>query len=637
MKILTVCSSPYTSLESITRILDQAGLDQGKESSHHQSYQQWHHQVFDAYEQDMTGLLTEKLLQPGKVWQNMASELVYANLDKKQWYWSDSKAAWLLDFWSDLEPQHRFALIYSPPQLGISQGILHPDTQNVALETVIKSWIQYNTELLRYYHQHKDKCILVNVEQCLANPNEFITLCQQSFGLTFNKQTLVPELKPNHLQSLETELFGAILKEYPQIEPLYQELKTSATLFPQPIPHDETIDSKEYADILWCHYKKIIQTTQRNFILKTQNPQELDSLKHNIKDLTKKTKKLETEKASLNKQIATSNKALQEKITALETEKIAFEKKKATEHQALLEKLKEEQQNKTKELETHFLKSQSLEKQKSETDKVTQDRIKKLESEKASLNKQIATSNKALQEKITALETEKIAFEKKKVTEHQALLKKLKAEQQNKTKEAESENELMLLQLHQVQEELEHYFLKYQELENSHQNKPILGLITSPLENDFFRAQVIQVEQTSLGLGVELINLQSSQQLWKSYQLTLIKSASLDEDDITQAALKLPLQDNNLLPLQTWPPQVADDKGAYWLIDLRLLEKESMQSYLHPEDINFLYYLVKNISLWLKALEVNYPLQHNDWDEYYETLNILEMKLYSIVQLHQNK
>jgi len=50
-----------------------------------------------------------------------------------------------------------------------------------------------------------------------------------------------------------------------------------------------------------------------------------------------------------------------------------------------------------------------------------------------------------------------------------------KEKQKTANKEVEQENELLLLQLHQVQEELEHYFLKYQELEQKSENKPATG------------------------------------------------------------------------------------------------------------------------------------------------------------------
>ena len=512
MKILTVCSSPYLSLDPITQLLDEAGLAKGVESKN-QSYQQWHEHVFDAYEQDETGLLIEQALKPGKVWQDMAGQLIYANLDKKQWYWSDSKAGWLLDFWNELEPQHRFALIYSPPQIGINQSLLHLDSleQDKNLESIINSWVNYHLELLRFYRTHQDKCILVNFEDCLAYPNEFIKICKQSLLFNVNeKVSLHVDSIINPMQCIEDELFRFLTKEYPQVEQLYQELKASATAFSSLIedhPLENEIEDKAYLDAVWKNYKQL-------------QMQQLENTKIN----------------------------LQQEIKTL------------------------------------------------------QDNIEKQESTK---------EDEAEQQKIE--------------------------EQLQQNKEYETENELMLLQLHQVQEELEHYFLKYQELEQSVQKNGIIGFIEQKQQSNLPNAQVIQVKPQSEGLSVELINLQWQQQIWSSYRLEIIKESIIYEQITTQAAIRLPLQANDLLPLQTWPPQTADETGAYWLINSVLLEKELTQSSFYPEDITFLYQLIKQLSQWLKTLESEDSIKNNDWNEYYQALDILEMNLEPIFDLQKLK
>ncbi len=487
MKILTVCSSPYLSLEPITQILDNAGLAKGlANKDNKQSYQQWHEQVFTAYEQDCSGLLIEQALKPGKVWQDMAGQLIYANLNQKQWYWEASKAGWLLEFWYDLEPQHRFALIYSPPQIGISHCLLHPSMQNENLESVINSWINYHLELLRFYHAHQDKCILVNFEQCLAYPNEFIKICKQSLGFIVDEKVdLQIDLTTNTMQCIEDELFRLLINEYPQVKQLYEELTASATPFAQLKYNDSIInvkDQKDYLETVWKSYRKIqIQQIEASRIETTQENKLVDP------------------------------------------------------------------------------------------------------------------------------------------------------------KELETENELMLLQLHQVQEEFEHYFLKHQELENSIQKHGAIGFIEQQsLNNVPIKAQLIQVKLEPEALVIDLINLQWQQQTWSNYRLQIITATSIYEQITTPAAIKLPLQANNLLPLKTWPPQTADEDGAYWLIDSSLLEKELAQMSFYPEDIEFIYYLVKYLSPWLKTLEEQYYVRNNSWNEYYQVLEDLQLNLEPIIKLQKN-
>ncbi len=494
MKILTVCSSPYLSLDPITQLLDEAGLAKGVDSKT-QSYQQWHEQVFDAYEQDETGLLIKQALKPGKVWQDMAGQLIHANLGKKQWYWSDSKAGWLLDFWNELESQHRFALIYSPPQIGISQCLLH-SLEDVDLESVINSWVNYHLELLRFYHAHQDKCILINFEQCLNYPSKFIKVCRQLLQIDLDKKvTLSTHYPTNPMQCIEDELFHLLVEEYPQVEQLYQELKSSA-LSLNGLIKDEPIETetveKNYLEAVWKNYKQL-QIQQQKRIKKEIKSQERQQ------DLENKT----------------------------------------------------EQSN-------------------------------------------------------------------------------------QKIKEHETENELLLLQLHQVQEELEHYFLKYQELEQSIQKNGFIGFIEQKQQTDLPNAQLIQVKPQAESLAIELINLQWQQQTWASYRLEIIREVSIYDQITTHAAIKLPVQAHDLLPLQTWPPQTADENGIYWLINPILLEQELIHSIFYPEDITFLYHFIKQLSQWLSTLEKN-NLKNNDWSDYYQALDTLQISLEPIFDLQKSK
>lgn len=261
MKILTVCSSPEVSLDPITTLLEQAGLSKGLNSKEKdQSYEQWHEQVFDVYEQDSSGLFIKQQLNPGKIWQDMAVQLLHANLTQKQWYWSASKAGWLLDFWDTLEPQHRFALIYSPPQVGISQCLLKVSQQNANLETVIQNWINYHIELLRFYRSRQEKCILVNYQQCLAYPGEFIRVCKQNLSFDINENTsLQIDSTANQIQNIEEVFFQLTAKHYPEIELLFQELEVSATPFSKQEDSQPGVksDYKEQLTNAWQDYRNL--------------------------------------------------------------------------------------------------------------------------------------------------------------------------------------------------------------------------------------------------------------------------------------------------------------------------------------------------------------------------------------------
>ena len=194
----------------------------------------------------------------------------------------------------------------------------------------------------------------------------------------------------------------------------------------------------------------------------------------------------------------------------------------------------------------------------------------------------------------------------------------------------------MLLQLHQVQEELEHYFLKYQTLESGVQAKDMIAFIEQRAENtSAMRTQLIQVKEDGNGLDVDLINFQWREHSWPQYHLKIINSGELS-GQTSLVALKLPLQANNLLPLQTWPPQTADEQGAYWLIDTDLLSNELTHSSFYPEDIAFLYALVHQLPDWLKCLEATMLVKNNRWDEYYQAIDKLKPSIDAVYTLQKS-
>lgn len=524
MKILIVCSSPYVKLEPVMQLLENAGLAKALNSKENkQSFEQWHEQVFDAYEQDSSGLLINQPLKPGKVWQDMAGQLIHANLSKKQWVWSASKAGWLLDFWHELEPQHRFAMLYSPPQVGISQCLPQVSEQSQDLDSIIKSWMNYHLELLRFYRSHQEQCILVNVQKCLAFPDEFIRICKHYLSFDFEEQLLSQiESSDSEMQYEGDVLFHLIAKQYPDINNLFQELEASATPFEKSIERQQIAqnDGKKQLEIIWQERRRLKTQQAEEDEIRTQLQQTLDSQ-------ISKTQKIESEKK-----------------------------------QEIL---------------------------------VLQENIKKLEVEIKQQNEKEQYS------------------------------------QQNQ--DSETENELLLLQLHQVQEELEHYFLKYQELEQQTKSNGIIAFIEQN-SGLALKAQLIQVKQESNSIRIELMNLQWQEQTWPRYYLYIIPS-SIIYDQTSQATIKLPLQSNNFLPLKTWPPQTADESGAYWAINNDLLEGEMTHSNFYPEDIAFLHALLEQLPQWLKTLENNVHLENSYWSEYYQVIEAIKPVLDNVFEFQQ--
>jgi len=564
MKILTICSSPNVSITPITNLLEQSGLKKGLNNQKtEQSYEQWHEQVFDAYEQDGSGLLIQQALKPGKVWQDMAGQLIYANLDNKQWYWSDSKAAWLLDFWYEMEPQHRFAFIYCSPEIAIKQSFCNTADHEIDISTIIQNWVNYHFEILRFYRTHQDKCLLINQQKCLAHPSEFIELCQQHLGLELDisADLATPTLNTD-ISYLEQILFEQIAQHFPEVNPIFQEIEASATPF---IVSEETSVQET-------------QQTAKDISIK---------IWHDYRELKLQHRADREQQQQLQNELQEKNKALAQETLQLKTlqlEKSQLIEKKEKEQAALNQKIAHYQQEKA----------------------AAQVRIQKLTDEKAELKANYQKEQETLQSTLQ---------------QHQ---------QQNKDQLAE--NELLLLQLHQVQEELEHYFLKYQELEQasrSSDNIIVLQQTINPIDPTL-NAQLIQIKPEPDYLAISLINLQWQDQTWFQYDLEIIAF-----NDATMA-IRIPLIKNKDLPLRACPPQTANESGAYWEINMDLLQKETSQTTLYPEDIAFLYALFMQLPNWLNQTEQKKGSTNQDLEKYYHVIKELTEKIQNVYALQDN-
>lgn len=184
--------------------------------------------------------LTEKLLRandvsnnssqqfhPGKLWEELVTDLFLANLDHDVWGWTDSRLIKLLDWLRDFDTQIRFVLAYSSPAQTLGQIIKEGTVTAEEIALALSQWQSSNSELLRFYHRNRERCFLCHGLAVRNAPQPLVEEIGRAFDVAFISSPDLPKLDADD-SWVATILADTLIHEYYDIHHLYQELEDSA-------------------------------------------------------------------------------------------------------------------------------------------------------------------------------------------------------------------------------------------------------------------------------------------------------------------------------------------------------------------------------------------------------------------------
>ena len=438
----SVCITGYlpTDLSLVENILNQAGMQAALPAQRDtsMSISVWHQQVAELLakenhdDQDELGAATNL----GRLWEQLASDIFISNLHSPTWGWADTRSAPLLSFWKNFDPQLRFVLVVCSPERVLAHAIeSSSDTPNV--EQTLNKWQSYTETLLAFYKANPKRSIIVNVQDCIDQPAVFLQTLNKKWGLQLNKVHF-PNIAAVGFSDLTKYLAAGLVGASPAHQELGIKLHKSSSLNSTEIRHNAI---PSYANLIqW--YRKV-----RGDVLQRGQDQLAFQTKHN-----KLLERFEQERA-FSAQLAAQNVALEhkQKELALEIDSLRAEVLNLQHSTVNLQ----EESNKLKEINAEF--DKALEEHDLQKAQLTE-----------TLN-QLAAVQNAHEESKAALAAAKNEQDKQTTITDDLIAKLCAANSQleastSAEKTLTEESDLLLLQLHQVQEELESYFLQYQEL-----------------------------------------------------------------------------------------------------------------------------------------------------------------------------
>lgn len=514
MKVILTVGHELSGFDRVHGLLVGSGLAQALPSNRDElSVEQLQQKIVMALDVDLTAECVQ--LKPGKIWQDFAADILIANLEQKAWGFADARTLSLLDFWINVDTQTNFVLVYNSPAQVVASALAQENSAQ-EIGAILNKWKSDNTELLRFYHRNKDRALLVHANS-VSNlaAQAFVQSVNKTFGVSLHdaKQQAVGAEQASELAGLIAE--QAIL-QYADLMDCYHELESVAD-FPEQTDASNGISvekaSAEFA-ILKAAY---INNKQLQIALKSA---------HERNEATTQVQE-DTQKRNL--------------VLAGDIESLTAERDLIT---LQLHSVQEE-------LEQLFMAKEQIQQQNTELT---------LALENAStVSTQLSQSNANL-EKANTEKSQEIKQLKEKIIQAEKAVSSnsgVKTAQDKLTKINASlteENKLMLLQLHQVQEELENYYLKYQALAEGKAPQDAISdsfissfwkkyqpeEITIDLRTDFLGNNWYEPETNGAWAGPELKSTLKIPALSKGdYTLTLVIADAMDPDIISTMAVSL--------------------------------------------------------------------------------------------------
>jgi len=520
-KIL-VTGHPQSGYGSVANVLNSGGMYSANPSRREgMTPSEISDALLQAHQHGSAGILPGsgeiRQLDISPVWNGLALDLMLGNIEQKFWCWADTKAVSLLDYWKSLDTQLAFVLVYETPQDLIAHAFNETDTLTPdVLEARLEEWSAYNKTLLRFYHRNAERSLLVHASQIRENGATFLQHVRSQTGLPLIAEAgdiaEVASTIPSSESALYRHLAEAFLEQQPDAMQLYAELQSVADL-----PMDDSQTEKiSVSEILTAAIK-----------MKSKYGQELLTADEEVKALELENRMLSEkllkahregeEQADENGLLLSHLHEVQEQLEQLH---IQSRKQIAELNENIARMTKERDEHATEAVSLNqameLLKKEKAEQQKAVTEK--QNQIEQL-------SKENQTKQKVLDEKNAQLSTLKAQNDQTKI-EKDAALQKLK-----EAEEVKSENELLLAQLHIVQEELEQYYLENTKLKKEEQKRKA---------KPYGAAERVK-NQLSYRLGAKMIENSRSFGGWVSMPAALVRETrQFRRDFAKRAGQKLP-------------------------------------------------------------------------------------------------
>lgn len=396
-------------------------------------------------------------VEASPMWQSLVLDLVLGNMEQPLWAWLDPQAVHLLDFWQQQSAHTVFMLVYDDIQ-NIYQQCLQEgeDASPEAINAKVQTWVAYNEALLQFHLRNPERSFLVHAKQVTHSAQSYLQQLNQRIASPVQLQPSLTSYAADSVDVTEVESNPAVMHQIASAE---KHTDATASASVDTLTNwlmDQLVQMQTDALELY----EQLQATANLPLARMHSYQQL------APHAAAKPLKLHQAWSSLvamhkdYKQSLEQVQILEQTASALQNE-LNFSQQKNADAQAHHKKLEEE----------NHLALEQLHRVQEELERFYLQKVKLQQDLEAAQRqaKQLVDAQNEVKKTKNALQAAKSQIQQ--LEGVQAELKRkneaLQTAQKQKTatpKELQEENELLLRQLHQVQEELERYYLENKKL-----------------------------------------------------------------------------------------------------------------------------------------------------------------------------
>ncbi len=231
MKSLCITGSVQSTLDRFAESLSKAGATAARPAISDQeiSIAAWHRKVLAIH---ATVLEVEHSSPPplGRAWEQLASEIFLANHTQPLWYWADTSSIHALDFWLDFDPNTFFLLLHTSPRQALMDSIKRGEDSLEALQTTLDEWYGRTRRILRFHLRNPVRSVLIGNSELLGQTSAYLEALAQRWQLPLDAQNSGPSLQADNHPLTHYLVVDKFLLNHPQALALHDEVQASLFL-----------------------------------------------------------------------------------------------------------------------------------------------------------------------------------------------------------------------------------------------------------------------------------------------------------------------------------------------------------------------------------------------------------------------